>query len=103
MQGVSLQRWTIQGPARLSMKGHVMAEHDKIEKFSIPELSHLRNELMQAGIDSRQAAEVVTTFLAMHGYGVKAELVPEILLRLEKAGCSVDCMQAELERVALVM
>jgi hypothetical protein len=79
-----------------------MAE-EKIEKFSAAELSRLRNELMQAGIDSRQAAELVTTFLAMHGYGVNAELVPEILLRLEEVGCSEDCMQSELERVALVM
>lgn len=80
-----------------------MAEQNRIEKFSASELSRLRNELMQAGLDSRQAAELVTAFLAMHGYGVKAELVPEVLLHLEKAGCSVNCMQAELERVALVM
>ena len=74
-----------------------------IEKFSMAELSRLRQELMQSGIDSRQAAELVTAFLGSHGYGVNAALVPDMLPRLEGAGCSVDCIQAELERVALVM
>ncbi|HEX3438656.1 MAG TPA: hypothetical protein VHT24_17940 [Pseudacidobacterium sp.] len=80
-----------------------MAEQDKVEKFSMAELSRLRNELMQSGIDSRQAAELVTSFLSMHGYGVDSALVPDVLPRLEQADCSVDCIQAELERVALVM
>jgi hypothetical protein len=80
-----------------------MAEKNMIEKFSMAELSRLRQELMQSGIDSRQAAELVTAFLSAHGYGVNSTLVPDVLPRLEGSGCSVDCVQAELERVALVM
>jgi hypothetical protein len=80
-----------------------MAGNDMVEKFSSGELAALRNGLMQAGLDSRQAAELVTAFLAAHGYGVKTELVPDALLRLERAGCWGDCIQTELERVALVM
>jgi hypothetical protein len=80
-----------------------MADKDKIEKFSMAELSRLRQELMQSGMDSRQAAELVTSFLSTHGYGVNSKLVPDALLRLEGTRCSVDCIQAELERVALVM
>jgi hypothetical protein len=80
-----------------------MADKNMIEKFSMAELSRLRQELMQSGIDSRQAAELVTSFLSSHGYGVNSALVPDVLPRLEGSGCSVDCVQAELERVALVM
>lgn len=80
-----------------------MPEPDRIEKFSAVELTQLRQELMQSGLDSRQAAEMVTLFLAAHGYGVNSDLVSDVLLRLEGSGCSIDCMQIELERVALVM
>jgi hypothetical protein len=80
-----------------------MADKNMIEKFSMAELSRLRQELMQSGIDSRQAAELVTAFLSSHGYGVNSALVPDVLPRLEGSGCSIDCVQAELERVALVM
>ena len=80
-----------------------MPNPERIEKFSTAELTRLRQELMQSGLDSWQSAEMVTAFLSAHGYGVKSELVSEVLLRLEGSGCSVDCMQSQLERVALVM
>ena len=80
-----------------------MAEKNMIEKFSMAELSRLRQELMQSGIDSRQGAELVTAFLGAHGYGVNSALVSDVLPRLEGFGCTIDCIQAELERVALVM
>lgn len=80
-----------------------MADNKMIEKFSMAELSRLRQELMQSGIDSRQAVELVTAFLSAHGYGVNSALVPDVVPRLERSGCSMDCVQAELERVALVM
>jgi hypothetical protein len=80
-----------------------MTDRDRIEKFPLAELTRLRQELLQSGIDSWQAAEVITSFLGAHGYGVNASLVPDALLRLEGGGCSVECIQAELERVALVM
>ena len=80
-----------------------MADKNMIEKFTMAELSRLRQELMQSGIDSRQAAELVVAFLSAHGYGTDSSLVTDVLPRLEGYGCSVDCLQAELERVALVM
>jgi hypothetical protein len=80
-----------------------MADKNMIEKFSMAELSRLRQELMQSGIDSRQAAELVVAFLSAHGYGTDSSRVADVLPRLEGYGCSVDCLQAELERVALVM
>ena len=80
-----------------------MAGNERIEKFSMSELSRLRQELMQAGLDSWQAKELITSFLSNHGYGVNTDLLSDALLRLEGSPCSVDCIQTELERVALVM
>ena len=42
------------------------------EKFSVPELTALKSELLQ-GFDSKDATELVQMFLAGHGYGVSAE------------------------------
>lgn len=80
-----------------------MTLNGKIEKFAANELSSLRSELMQSGIDMWQAAEVLSAFLAGRGYGVIPEQARDAVLRLEGAGCSHECMQSELERVALVM
>ena len=81
-----------------------MTESSKIEKFSTTELVNLRNELMQSGIDSWQAAEVLHGFLTGRGYGVSAQNARDAIGRLvEPAGCSLDCMQEELERLAFVM
>ena len=49
-----------------------MPQTTKIEKFSARELLNLRNELLQSGIDSWQAAEVLSGFLTGRGYGVSA-------------------------------
>jgi hypothetical protein len=75
----------------------------KIEKFAANELANLREEIMRSGIDMWQAAEVLSAFLAGRGYGVIPEQARDAVLRLEGAGCSHECMQSELERVALVM
>lgn len=80
-----------------------MAEVGKIEKFAANELSNLRDEIRRSGIDMWQAAEVLSAFLAGRGYGVNPERARDAVLRLEGAGCSHECMQSELERVALVM
>jgi len=76
---------------------------DRIEKFPTAELVGLRTELLQSNVDSWQAAELVTAFLAGRGYGVNAATVREAVLRLEGNMCSIECMQQELERVAYVM
>jgi len=75
-----------------------MSANAKIEKFSARELLNLRNELLQSGIDSWQAAEVLSG-----GYGVSAEHARNAISRLEGMGCNLDCMQAELENLAFVM
>jgi len=80
-----------------------MASSNRVEKFAASELTSLRNELTQTGIDVWQAAEVLSAFLAGRGYGVIPEQARAAVLRLEGAGCSYECMQSELERVALVM
>lgn len=80
-----------------------MAETVKIEKFAVNELVNLRDELMRSGIDVWQAGEVLSAFLAGRGYGVIPEQARDAVVRLEGAGCSHECMQSELERVALVM
>jgi len=80
-----------------------MTEGSRVEKFGVAELAGLRSALMQSGIDLWQAAEVLSAFLAGRGYGVNADQARAAVLRLEGAGCSYECMQTELERVALVM
>lgn len=80
-----------------------MASHNHIEKFSVSELSDLRDELQQAGLDSWQAAEVLSAFLIDHGYGVNQGRARDAVARMESSGCSYECMQAEIEQVALVM
>ena len=74
-----------------------------IEKFSSSELSALRNELLQGGLDSFQAAELISMFLAGRGYGVSRHAAQDAVTRLEGNGCSLEMMQTELENLALVM
>lgn len=73
------------------------------EKFSIAELTALRNELIQGGLDAREAAELMQVFLAGRGYGVSPEAAIDAAFRVEGAGCSLDSIQKELETIALVM
>ena len=80
-----------------------MADTGKIEKFAANELTSLRDELTRSGIDLWQAGEVLSAFLAGRGYGVIPEQARDAVLRLEGPGCSYECIQSELERVALVM
>lgn len=80
-----------------------MTNDSRIEKFPAVELAGLRTELMQSGVDSFQAAQMVTAYLAGRGYGVDPEMVREVVVRLEGNACSVECIQQELERVAYVM
>ncbi len=80
-----------------------MTPNSKVEKFTASELATLRNELMQAGIDTWQAAEVLSAFLAGRGYGVIPEQARDAVVRIENAGCSPECVQLELEHLALLM
>ena len=73
------------------------------DKFSTIELSALRSELLQSGVDSWDAARVLQIFLAGRGYGVSPEAARDAASRVEGAGCALDVIQKELEGIAMVM
>jgi hypothetical protein len=74
------------------------------DKFSVTELSALRNDLLQGGmVDSREAAEVLQVFLMGRGYGVSPQAAIDAAGRVEMAGCSLPVLERELEGLALVM
>jgi len=72
------------------------------EKFSVPELSALRTELLNSGLDAMQAGELFQMFLVGRGYGISPQAARDAANRVEASGCSLEVMQRELERVALV-
>ena len=74
----------------------------QIEKFSISELTNLRNELLRGQLDSWQAADLAANFLAGHGYGASAENLRQAITGIEMSRCSIDCLQAALEGVAYI-
>jgi hypothetical protein len=80
-----------------------MTDNNMVEKFSVVELANLRNELLRSGLDSWQAAEVVSHFLAGRGYGANPEDLRTAVHHLEGVSCTFERMQEVLERVALVM
>jgi hypothetical protein len=72
------------------------------EKFNVTELAALRSDLLQGGIDSREAAELLQVFLMGRGYGVSQEAARDAASRVEGSGCSLAVIQKELETIALV-
>jgi hypothetical protein len=73
------------------------------ERFTTAEVAALRNDLLQSGVDHWQAAEMLSVFLTGRGYGISRQNARDAVSRMETAGCSVECMQRELEQLALVM
>lgn len=71
-----------------------------VEKFSAIDLATLRGDLLQPGLDSFQAAEVVANFLSGRGYGISCDEARGVATRIESFGCTVETIQQELERVA---
>jgi hypothetical protein len=74
-----------------------------VEKFNASDLLTLRNDLLQSGVDSFQAAEIVSSFLSGRGYGISNNEARGVVSRIEGAGTTAEHIQAELERVARVM
>ena len=74
-----------------------------VEKFSAAELAALRNDLLQSGLDSREAAELLQVFLMGRGYGVSPEAALDAASRVEGSGCSLEVIQKELEGIGYVM
>jgi len=73
------------------------------EKFSPDELKVLRDEMRHSGLDSFQAAELLSTFLVQHGYGVSNDAARKIASNMETGGFALPRLQEELERLAWVM
>jgi hypothetical protein len=73
------------------------------EKFSVTELTVLKNGLMQGMLDANQGAELLQMFLVGRGYGVSREAAIDSVTRLEASGCPYELLQRELESLALVM
>jgi len=82
---------------------HNSATHNSIEKFTATDLSSLREELTQSGLDSWQAAELISSFLNVRGYGVSNHAARGAAVRIESVRFSLNLMQEELEKLALVM
>jgi len=74
-----------------------------MEKFSVAEVTALRNELLQGGLDSFQTAELLKMFLAGRGYGVSPESALDAANRIEGPNFNVESLHKELESLALVM
>lgn len=72
------------------------------EKFNVTELAALRSDLLQGGIDSREAAELLQVFLMGRGYGVSQDAARDAASRVEGSGCNLEVIQKELESIAMV-
>jgi hypothetical protein len=72
-----------------------------IEQFNTADLSSLREEIIRAGMDSWQAADLISNFLSGRGYGVSAEDARRAASRMD--GYSIKGLQEELGKLALVM
>lgn len=75
----------------------------QFERFSATDLSNLRDELTQSGVDSWQAAELISSFLSGRGYGVSNHAARNAASRLDFGRPTLQSIQEELERVAFVM
>lgn len=73
------------------------------ETFATTDLSTLRSDLLQSGLDSWQAGEVISAFLSGRGFGVSHHEARHAATRIEAVGCSIQCLREELSALALVM
>jgi hypothetical protein len=80
-----------------------MTNDFQIERFSATDLSNLRDELTQSGVDSWQAAELISSFLSGRGYGVSNHAARNAASRLEYNRTSLQSIQDVLETLAFVM
>ncbi len=72
-------------------------------KFTAEDVANLRGELLQSGLDSWQAAELISSFMGARGYGISSDGARKVMVRLDALHSTLECMHRELERVALVM
>ncbi len=74
----------------------------RAEKFSALEVAELRSALLQSGLDARDTAELMRSFLAGRGYGVSLEAARASAFKVEGSGCSLEVMQRELDSIAMI-
>jgi len=74
-----------------------------VERFADADLNGLRQDLMKSGLDSWQAADLISSFLSARGYGVSMQDARRAAFRMESITCSIRCLQEELEKIAQVM
>jgi hypothetical protein len=72
-------------------------------KFSVSQVTALRQELLQRGVDHFQAAEIINSFVASGGYGISQEMARHIALRLERMHDGIESLHRQLEICALAM
>jgi hypothetical protein len=80
-----------------------MSRQIQMEKFAATDLTELRKELQQAGLDTWQAAELISAFLSGRGYGVSNDDLRSATTRIDSFAGSIQRMQEELEKVAFYM
>ncbi len=72
-------------------------------RFSPADLEMLRGDLLQSGLDSWQAAEMIGTFVTGRGYGCSSDAAHHAVESMEETGFRVETLQSELEKLAMVM
>lgn len=77
-------------------------QKNQIERFPVADLNGLREELRKSSLDSWQSADLISSFLSGRGYGVSTDAARIAASRIESGG-SLQSMQEELEKLALVM
>lgn len=75
----------------------------RVEKFPEADLAGLREEMLRSNLDSWQAGHVISSYLTTRGYGVSNDEARSMVSRIERTGYSLQTMQEELEKLALVM
>lgn len=74
-----------------------------IEKFPNTDLNELREDLLQAGLDSRQCAELIRSFLTGRGYGASFDEASKAAASSAVLFGPLHRMQETLEKVAVLM
>lgn len=77
-------------------------QKNQIEQFPAADLTGLREELRRSSLDSWQSADLISSFLSGRGYGVSTDAARIAASRIESVS-SLESMQEELEKLALVM
>jgi hypothetical protein len=72
-------------------------------KFNAEDVADLRTELLQSGLDSWQAAELISSFLSARGYGISTDGARSVVTGMDTTHSSLESMHQQLEQLALVM